>query len=155
MVTNHLQALNGIYFTKNHHMIFSHFLDMVRCSVKSRYYLKFHGRHFHTSDGLQTIFVQNLNHMISTATVSALARHCTVSKKVSGTFENLSTNGPMTVWSPDNARLGTGRCFISQILLEQQRMNNIQRTRAIDFLVLCKCGFHFHYRQSQLQSVLF
>jgi len=55
MVTNHLRAPYGVYFTKNrtilrrpaggrkNRTIFDHFLDIVRCPVKFRYYLKFHG----------------------------------------------------------------------------------------------------------------
>ena len=59
MVTNHLQAPYGVYFTKNHTILrrpysarpaagrivrfFIKFLDIVRCPVNIRYYLKFHG----------------------------------------------------------------------------------------------------------------
>jgi len=55
MVTNHLRAPYGVYFTKNrtilwrpaggrkNRTIFYHFLDIIRCLVKFRYYLKFHG----------------------------------------------------------------------------------------------------------------
>jgi len=55
MVTNHLRAPYGVYFTKNrtilrrpaggrkNRTIFINFLDIVRCPVKFRYYLIFHG----------------------------------------------------------------------------------------------------------------
>ena len=59
MVTNHLRAPYGVYFTKNRTILqrpygarpaagrivpfFINFLDIVRCPVKFRYYLKFHG----------------------------------------------------------------------------------------------------------------
>jgi len=59
MVTNHLRAPYGVYFTKNRTILrrphgarpaagrivrfFISFLDIVRCPVKFRYYLKFHG----------------------------------------------------------------------------------------------------------------
>jgi len=55
MVTNHLQAPYGVCFTKNRTNLrawsaagrivrcFINFLDIVRCPVKFRYYLKFHG----------------------------------------------------------------------------------------------------------------
>ena len=59
MVTNHLRAPYGIYFTKNRTILrspygvrpaagriarfFINFSDIVRCPVKFRYYLKFHG----------------------------------------------------------------------------------------------------------------
>ena len=87
----------------------------------------------------------------------------------------------MPVRARDDARPGTGRCFMSRtatgkkrrvfaevilyqhryftsqdekniktklyISLEQLRMNNMQRTNAIEiFAVLCKCGFHLHHR---------
>jgi len=54
MVTNHLQAPYGVYFTKyrkilprpaeggNNCTIFINFYDIVRCPAKFRYYLKFH-----------------------------------------------------------------------------------------------------------------
>jgi len=58
MVTNHLRAPYGVYFTKNRTILrrpygarpaagrivrfFIIFLDIVRCPVKFRYYLKFH-----------------------------------------------------------------------------------------------------------------
>jgi len=56
MVTNHLRAPYGVYFTKidstepvrrqaggrKNRTIFIIFLDIVRCPVKFRYYLKFH-----------------------------------------------------------------------------------------------------------------
>jgi len=59
MVTNHLRAPYGVYFTKNRTILrrpygarpaagrivrfFINFLDIVRCPVRFRYYLKFHG----------------------------------------------------------------------------------------------------------------
>jgi len=59
MVINHLRAPCGVYFTKKSYdstapvrcpaggrknrTIFYYFLDIVRCPVKFRYYLKFHG----------------------------------------------------------------------------------------------------------------
>jgi len=59
MVTNHLQAPYGVYFTKNRTILrrpygarpaagrivrfFINFLDIVRCLVKFSYYLKFQG----------------------------------------------------------------------------------------------------------------
>ena len=59
MVTNHLRAPYGVYFTKNRTILrrpygarpaagrilrfFINFLDIVRCPVKFSYYLKFHG----------------------------------------------------------------------------------------------------------------
>jgi len=59
MVTNHLRAPYGVYFTKNRTILrspygarpaaerivrfFINFLDIVRCPVQFRYYLKFHG----------------------------------------------------------------------------------------------------------------
>ena len=59
MVTNHLRAPYGVYFTKNRTILrrpygarsaagrivrfFINFLDIVRCPVKFRYYLKSHG----------------------------------------------------------------------------------------------------------------
>jgi len=59
MVTNHLRASYGLYFTKNRTILrrpygarpaawrivrfFLSILDIVRCPVKFRYYLKFHG----------------------------------------------------------------------------------------------------------------
>ena len=59
MVTNHLRTPYGVYFTKNRTIlrrpygarpaavrivrVFINFLDIVRCPVKFRYYLKFHG----------------------------------------------------------------------------------------------------------------
>jgi len=59
MVTNHLRAPYGVYFTKNRTILRSpygarpaagrivrfliNFLDIVRCPVKFRYYLKFYG----------------------------------------------------------------------------------------------------------------
>ena len=60
MVTNHLRAPYSVYFTKNRTIlrrpygarpaagritstIIYHFLDIVRCPVNFRYYLKFHG----------------------------------------------------------------------------------------------------------------
>jgi len=59
MVTNHLRAPYGVYFTINRTILrrpygarpaagrivryFIIFLDIVRCPVKFRYYLKFHG----------------------------------------------------------------------------------------------------------------
>jgi len=59
VVTNHLRAPNGVYFTKNRTILripysarpaagrivrfLINFLDIVRCSVKFRNYLKFHG----------------------------------------------------------------------------------------------------------------
>jgi len=59
MVTNHLRAPYGVYFTQNRTILRSpygarpaagrivrfviNFLDIVRCPVKFRYYLKFHG----------------------------------------------------------------------------------------------------------------
>jgi len=59
MVTNHLRAPYGVYFTKNRTILrrpygarpaawrivrfFYQVLDIVRCPVKFRYYLKFHG----------------------------------------------------------------------------------------------------------------
>jgi len=94
MVTNHLRAPYGVYFTKNLTIlrspygarpaagrivrIFINILDIVRCPVKFRYNLKFHGarsafgrvnedkmtsaghsmvpgRRLHTSDGHRTI----------------------------------------------------------------------------------------------------
>ena len=96
MVTNHLRAPYGVFFTKNRTILrrpygaqpatgrivrfFIIFLDIVRCPVKFRHYLKFHGAHtafgriiegkmtsaghhtapgrrLHTSDGHRTIFV--------------------------------------------------------------------------------------------------
>ena len=59
MVTNHLRAPYGVYFTKNRTILrspygarpaaerivrfFIYFSDIVRCPVNFRYYLKFHG----------------------------------------------------------------------------------------------------------------
>ena len=59
MVTNHLRAPYGVYFTKNRTILrrpygarpaagrivrfFINILDIVRCPVKFRYYLKFYG----------------------------------------------------------------------------------------------------------------
>ena len=59
LVTNHLRAPYGVYFTQNRTILrspygarpatgrivrfFINFLDIVRCPVKFRYYLKFHG----------------------------------------------------------------------------------------------------------------
>ena len=59
IVTNHLRAPYGVYFTKNRAILrrpygarpaagrivrfFINFLDIVRCPVSFRYYLKFHG----------------------------------------------------------------------------------------------------------------
>jgi len=95
MVTNHLRAPYGVYFAKIRTILrrpygarpaagrivrfFINFSDIVRCPVKFRYYLKFHGtrtafgrvtegkitsagrrtvpgRRLHTSDGHRTIF---------------------------------------------------------------------------------------------------
>jgi len=110
MVTNHLRAPYGVYFTQNRTILrrpygarpaagrivrfFINFLDIVRCPVNFRYYLKFHGartafgrvikgkitsaghrtapgRRFHTSDGHRTIFVKYLYRTIPTAPVRA------------------------------------------------------------------------------------
>jgi len=38
-----------------------------------------------------------------------------------GTFKNLLTNRPMPVRAPDDARPGTGRCFISRIATGEKR----------------------------------
>ena len=55
VVTNHLRAPYGVFFTKNrtiqrrpaggrtNRTIFDHFVDIVRCPVKLMYFLKFHG----------------------------------------------------------------------------------------------------------------
>ena len=81
MVTNHLRAPYGVYFTKHRTILrrpygahrrqkesydfFINFLDIVRCPVNFRYYLKFHGARTVfgrvikgkiTSDGHRTIF---------------------------------------------------------------------------------------------------
>ena len=88
MVTNHLRAPYGVYFTNNRTILrrpygarpaagrivrfFTILLDIVRCPVKFRYYLKFHGAHtafgrvivvlnigraWYALDGHRTIFV--------------------------------------------------------------------------------------------------
>ena len=86
MVTNQLRSLNGVYFTKNRtapsrrqkesYDFFVNLLDIVRCLVKFRYYLKFHGASTAfcivnegkmTSAGHRTIVVENLNQTISLA----------------------------------------------------------------------------------------
>ena len=56
MVSNHLRAPYGVYFTKNRTILrrpaggrkirtifFVNFLDIIRCPVKFSYYIKFHG----------------------------------------------------------------------------------------------------------------
>jgi len=53
MVTNHLRALYGVFFTKNHTILLQaagrilrfliKILYIVRCPVRFRFYLKFHG----------------------------------------------------------------------------------------------------------------
>jgi len=108
MVTNHLRAPYGVYFTKNRTILrrpygarpaagrivrfLINFLDIVRCPVNFRYYLKFHGartafgrvtedkitsaghrtvpgRRLHTSDGHRTIFDWDLYRTIPTVPV--------------------------------------------------------------------------------------
>ena len=120
MVTNNLRAPYGVYFTKNRTILrrpygarpaagrivrfFINFLDIVRCPMKFRYYLKFHGartafgrviegritsaahrtvpgRRFHTSDGHRTIFIYYLYRTIPTAPVQCPAGHRTMSDK--------------------------------------------------------------------------
>jgi len=95
MITNHLPAPYGIFFTKIVRFygarpaagrivrFFCQFLDIIWCPVKFSYYIKFHGartafcwviegtltsavHRLHTSDGHRTMF-GNLNRTISTA----------------------------------------------------------------------------------------
>jgi len=133
MVTNDLRAPYGVYLTKKSYDstalgrrqeesydFFINFLDIVRCPVKFRYYLKFYGaraafgrvnegkmtsaghrartasgRRLHTSDGHRTIFVQNLYRTIPTVPVRAPYDVWQAPE----TFNNLFTS-----------RSGTGRC---------------------------------------------
>ena len=97
MVTNHLRAPYGVYFTKKksydstapgrrqeESCDFLQYLDIIRCPVKFSFYLKFHGdrtvfcsviegtitstgHRLHTSDGHRAILVWNSNRTISTA----------------------------------------------------------------------------------------
>ena len=104
MVTNHLRAPYGVYFTKNRTILLSPygarpaagrivrffiiFLDIVQCPVKFRYYLKFRTapvRRLHTSDGHRTIFCLKFISYDSNGarpdTVRCPAGHSTMSDK--------------------------------------------------------------------------
>jgi len=156
MVTNHLRAPYGVYFTKNCTILrrpygaqpaagrivrfFIIFLDIVRCLVKFRYYLKFHGT--------RTAFGRVIEGKMTSAGHRTVSRRrpagvCThrpapdnfcfnfISYDFNGascdvlqspeTVENLLTNRPMPVWAPDDARSGTGRCFMSQTATGEKR----------------------------------
>ena len=41
--------------------------------------------------------------------------------KSSSTFENLLTHRPMPIWAPNDARPGTGRCFMSRTATGEER----------------------------------
>jgi len=168
MVTNHLRAPYGVYFSKNRTIqrrpysaraaagrivrFFINFLDIVRCPVNFRYYLKFHGA--------RTAFGRVINGKITSAEHRSVpprrpggicthrtgtgrflfniyivrfqrhpSGHRTVPVRASydvwqapGTFKNRLTNRPMPVRAPDDARLGTGRCFMSQTATCEKRL---------------------------------
>ena len=102
---------------------FINFVDIVRCPVKFMYYIKFHGARtafaestrvkWHRPVGIcthRTIFVTNLYRTILTVPVWASYDVW----QAPWTKTNILTNRPMPVRTPDDARPGTGRCFISR-----------------------------------------
>ena len=155
MVTNHLRAPYGVYFTKNRTILrrpygarpaagrivrfLINFLDIVRCPVKFRSYLKFHGARTAfgwvnegkmASAGHRTVPGRRPAGVCTHRT--GTGRFCL--KFISydsngtydvwqapGTFKNLSTNLPMPVRVPDDARPGTGRCFMNRIATGEKR----------------------------------
>jgi len=112
---------------------FCQLLDIVRCPVKFRYYLKFHGarsafgrvnegKTHRTGTGrfLFKIYIVGFQRCAS--------GHRTVPGRASydvwqapGTLKNLFTNRPMPVRAPDDARTGTGRCFMSRTATGEKR----------------------------------
>ena len=167
MITNHLRAPYGVYFTKNRTILrrpygarpaagrivrfFIIFLDIVRCPVKFRYYLKFHGARTAfgrvikgkiTSAGHRTVPGRRpagvFTHRTGTGRflfniyIVRFQRrpsgHRTVPGRAwydvwqaPGNFKNRLTNRPMPVRAPDDARPGTGRCFMSRIATGEKR----------------------------------
>jgi len=154
MVTNHLRAPYDVYFTKNRTILrrpygarpaagrilrfFIIFLDIVRCPVKFRYYLKFHGARTafgslrvrcpdgarpafshigRAPDDFYLIFISYDFNGARPGTVRRPSGHHTVPGRASydvwqapGNFKNRLTNRPMPVRAPDDARPGSGRC---------------------------------------------
>ena len=113
--------------------IFYHFLDIVRCPVKFRYYLKFHGARTAfgrfiegkiTSAGHRTVPGRRPAGVFTHRTGTGrflfniyIVRCLTSARK----FQNRLTNRPMPVRAPDDARPGTGRCFMSQTATGEKR----------------------------------
>ena len=126
MVTNHLRAPYGVYFTKNRTILrrpygprpaagrivrfFIIFLDIVRCPVKFRYYLKFHGARPAFSyigrapDDFYLIFISYDSNGARPGTVRCPAGHRTMSDKRQEVSNQKSLN------KSADARPGTGRC---------------------------------------------
>ena len=153
MVTNHLRAPYGVYFTKNRTILrspygawpaagkivrfFIIFLDIVRCPLKFRYYLKFNGARTAfgrvnegkmTSDTHRTGTGRFLFKIYIVRFQRCPSGHRTVPGRASydvwqapGTFKYLLTNRPMPVRAPDDARPGTGRCFMSRTATAEMR----------------------------------
>jgi len=91
--------------------IFDHFLDIVRCPVKLRYYLKFHGARTAFGGSLRVkwhrpVIVRFLFNLY-------VAGHRTMSDKCQELKKSLNKS--------TDARPGTGRCFMSRIEISEKR----------------------------------
>ena len=130
---------------------FINFLDIVRCPVKLRYYLKFHGactafgrvnEGKMTSAGHRTVpgrrpagvctYRTGTGRFLFKIYIVRFQRcssgHRAVPGRASydvsqapGTFKNLFTNRPMPVRTPDDARPGAGRCFMRRTATGEKR----------------------------------
>jgi len=158
MVTNHLRAPYGVFFTKTRTILqrpygarpaagrivrfFINFLDIVRCPVKFRLYVKFHSA--------RTAFGRVIWNDIGRAPYGALPafahigrflfkiqivrlQRCssgyrTVPDRASydvwqapETLKKLLSNRPMPFRAPDDARPGAGRCDMSRTATGEKR----------------------------------
>jgi len=167
MVTNHLRAPYGVYFSKNRTILrrpyrarpaaerivrfFINFLDIVRCPVKYRYYLKFHGARTAFGRVNEGKMTSAGHRMVPRRRPAGVCTHRTGTGRflfkiyivrfhwcpsghrtvpgwasydvwqAPGTLKNLLTNRPMPVRAPDDARPGTGQCFMSRIATGEKR----------------------------------
>ena len=105
------------------------FLDIVRCPVNFRYYLKFHGAR--TAFGRVTEDkITSFTH-IGRAPDDFCLRFISYNSnsvrapydvwQAPGTLRNLLTNRPTPVRAPDDARPGTGQCFMSRTATGEKR----------------------------------
>jgi len=157
MVTNHLRAPYGVYFTKNRTILrrpygarpaagrivrlFINILDIVRCPVNFRYYLKFHGA--------RSAFGRAIKGKITSAGHRTVPRRRPV-----GVCTHRTDTGRLFNIYIVRFQRRTGRKYIfglsswGWLTCNEQVLLNI-------FAVLSKCVFHHLHCQSQPQSFLF